>query len=144
MKVSYLWAEISTNMCELNMVINILWGIHRLMVWKYNILCTFHMHKIHQSMSSTIKGKKIHKEDKGGKKIRGTEDLQVQKAFGYRDNSEDNTMVAEHHIREPEDEVQKWKRRTKDWNILKKGEITSYIEHLHGWKPSVTKTMVKI
>lgn len=52
-------------------------------------------------------------------------------------------MVGECHRRELEDEAQKWKRKTKVWNILKKGEITSYIEHLHRWKPSTTKTMVK-
>ena len=77
MKVSCLLVEISTNMCELNMVINILWGRHRVMMWNYDISSTFHIHKIHQPMSSTIKGKKNHKEDKSGKKTRGAKDLKV-------------------------------------------------------------------
>ena len=75
MKISFPWAEISTNICEINMVTNILWGIHRVMVWKYNILCTFHIHKIYPPMPSTVKGKQIHKEDKSVKKIRGAKDL---------------------------------------------------------------------
>ena len=75
--------------------------------------------------------------------MRRDKDLQVQKATGYRDYEKENTMVGERYRREMEDEAQKWKRRTKVWNILKKGEITSYIECLHGWKPSISKSMVK-
>ena len=51
--------------------------------------------------------------------------------------------MGERHRWEPEDEALKWQRRTKIWEILKKGKITSYIERLHGWKPSVTKLIVK-
>ena len=75
--------------------------------------------------------------------MRRAESLQVQKDTIYRDNIEENSMVGERHRKELKDEAQKWKRRTKVWNFLKKGEIISYIECLHGWKPSVTKSMVK-
>lgn len=52
-------------------------------------------------------------------------------------------MVGERHRRELEDEAQKWHRHSKVWNILKKGEIMNFIELFHGWKPSITRSMVK-
>ena len=33
--------------------------------------------------------------------------------------------------------------RAKSQSDTKKGEITTFIDQLHGWKPSVTKIMVK-
>ena len=51
--------------------------------------------------------------------------------------------MGERYIRELEDEAQKWKRRTKVWNIVNNGETLNYIEHLHGWNPSITKSMIK-
>lgn len=56
---------------------------------------------------------------------------------------ENENMVGERHRREPEDEAEKWRRRYKVWNILKKGDITTFIEWLHRWKPSITHSMVK-
>ena len=56
---------------------------------------------------------------------------------------EKNNMVGERHKREPKDEAQKWHRRSKVWDFIKKGEITNFIDQLHGWKSSVTKTMVR-
>lgn len=53
-------------------------------------------------------------------------------------------MVGERQRREPEKEANKWHRRSKVWSILRKGEVTTFIEYLHGWKPSITKLMVKI
>ena len=61
----------------------------------------------------------------------------------YRECVVKNTMVGERYKRELEDEAQKWRRRSKVWNILKRGEIMNYIKHLHEWKPFVTKSMVR-
>ena len=46
-------------------------------------------------------------------------------------------------MRELENEVEKWCRCSKVWSILQKGEATTFIDRLHGWKPSITWIMVK-
>ena len=86
---------VSNNMCVLIMIINVLWGICRVVRWKYDISRTSHIYNIHQTMSSTTGGKKIHKEKKRGKKTRRVEDLQVLKVIVHRDYIEENTMVGE-------------------------------------------------
>ena len=52
-------------------------------------------------------------------------------------------MVGERHHREPESEVEKWKRRSKVWEKLREGSIMTFIEKLHGWDPNITDLMVK-
>ena len=61
----------------------------------------------------------------------------------YRYCIEKENIVGERHKREPKDEAQKWRRCSKVWNIMKKGEIMNYIECLHGWKRSVSKSTIK-
>ena len=51
-------------------------------------------------------------------------------------------MAREWSKKEPFEEVEKWKKRTKVWNRLEKGGITWYIENLHGFEKDVTNLMV--
>ena len=52
-------------------------------------------------------------------------------------------MVSVRSRKESVGEVEKWRKRTKVQNRLEKGEITQYIEKIHGYDKEVTKIMVK-
>ena len=36
-----------------------------------------------------------------------------------------------------------WKAQKEVWKILEKGNVTSYLEHLNGFKPHITMTFFK-
>lgn len=54
-----------------------------------------------------------------------------------------NIMVRERHRKEPKEELEKWKRRSKVWEKLREGSISTFIRKIHDWDPKITYLMVK-
>jgi hypothetical protein len=51
-------------------------------------------------------------------------------------------MGAEPRKQEPKN-CKEWKEKASVWQILEKGNVTPYLEHLHGFKPHVTEAFLK-
>ena len=105
MKVSNLLEVVRNVICGFIMIIKDLGRMCRVERWKYDISHTSHIYNIHQLMSSTTCGKRIHKVENSCKKMRRAKGLFLLKGFDidYRDCIENNTMVGERNRREPED-----------------------------------------
>lgn len=127
------------------MIIYELWEMCRNMMCKYESNCTFHINNVHHLTLRIDFGHKVHNVKRSFEKMTSANDNLTLKSINTRKNScrEEEIMVGERCRREPKDEDQKWHRRSKVWSILKKGEVTNFIERLHGFKPSVTWSMVK-
>ena len=52
------------------------------------------------------------------------------------------TMVGERSRREPSGEAENWKKKMKVWHKLEKGNITRFLENLHGFDVEITKLVV--
>lgn len=63
-------------------------------------------------------------------KMTSAKDILASKGINFRNKlcTKEDIMEGERHRREPKDEAQKWHRCSKVWSILKKGEVTNFIE----------------